>query len=188
MEVTLKGQTSVIRKRISPNLASSITKGGYKQKQKRAYSYGDPVTIDIKGEWSSPATRQLLYQVRAKTTQGDSYILQAPRPVSQISLRVPFTNNLYIDVLDDQGNYATTFISNRVNIKSPRTIKYANFKSSVEALINQVTHVFDEITFEDQIYNLKMDTEALYYGIVTPYDSREEFDALCENILSYLHT
>ena len=75
--------------------------------------------------------------------------MQAPRPVNQISLRVPFTNNLYIDVLDDQGNYATTFINQVVNIKSPRTIKYAAFKEDVQSLIGQVTHVFDEITFED---------------------------------------
>jgi hypothetical protein len=74
------------------------------------YAYNNQITIIPSQKWSSVAGKNLKYQVRAMTTQGDSYILMAPRYTEEIKLKMPYTNNIYIDCLDAKGNYVTQFI------------------------------------------------------------------------------
>lgn len=94
-------------------------------------------------------------------------VLMAPRLTeSAISLKVPYTNNLIVDIINEEGNYVSVGIADKLTIKSPRLIPFDDFYKEVHGLVTSVTFGFDEKDFEDLVYGLKMDLEAYFYDVV----------------------
>jgi len=60
------------------------------------------------------------------TASGNSLVLRAPR-TGDLTLKVPYTDLLYLDVLDAEGNYKTLDISGQISIKAPRPITFKEF-------------------------------------------------------------
>jgi hypothetical protein len=54
-------------------------------------------------------------------------------------------------------------------------------------VIGTIYYEFNENTFEDDIWDLKMSMEAYYYDIVGPYEDSLAFKILMDRVLKYIY-
>ena len=68
----------------------------------------------------------------------------SPRFTDEITLRVPFTTDIFVDCLDAEGNYVTQFISKKLTVKLPKEIDSGEFYDKVMGYVQGFSYNFNE--------------------------------------------
>jgi hypothetical protein len=84
----------------------------------------------------------------------------APRYTDEITIRVPFTTDIFVDCLDAEGNYVTQFISKELTVNLPKEINSDEFYDKVMGYV-----------------------EGLFYNIVTPFEDVNKFYEISDQTL-----
>lgn len=162
--------------RVYPNSASKISFGKVSQSSGTVYAFSTPITL--KPSRMSSEGGELRYQLRAITSTGNSLILRAPR-TGNLQLKVPYTKDLYLDVIDAEGNYRTMEIDS--SIRAPRPIYYEEFEKIIVNILRDFNNENTEEELEDLFYELKNMLDAYYYGIVIRNNA--EISVLLDSVL-----